>query len=190
MSPYDVLAQAEEKFLLACGWAKLGEDAWEEPEAIENPDQRVLTRSHAVNSETLHGPARGTCTSESRMVLKVARLEYLAATGWEDADDDPLDPVHGSNAWLEPAGRSHRKRRVIHGLRKAVNIQKQFDQGGHVADINTKGAQTGRLSSATPNSSSSPKPDRSLRNCHDCNAAPGGVAVVWVRDKWRRRAGA
>lgn len=38
-----------------------------------------------------------------------------------------------------------------------------------MTDINTKGAQTGRLSSASPNISNSPQ----LRNCSDCMAAPG-----------------
>ena len=42
-----------------------------------------------------------------------------------------------------------------------------------MTDINIKGVQTGRLSSATPNISSTPKPDRSVRNCHDCGAKPG-----------------
>lgn len=44
-----------------------------------------------------------------------------------------------------------------------------------MTDINIKGTQTGRLSSASPNISSTPKPDRSVRNCHDCGAKPGDL---------------
>lgn len=118
------LRAAEEKFLLACAWTKKGDDAWEEPVETEDHDElRTLTFGHAVNSEKLHGIQRETCSAEDLGALVHAETEYILSAGWGVADPE----IHRNNAWEEPAGR-HERRRIYHGLRKAVNSQKQWDQ--------------------------------------------------------------
>lgn len=130
MSPYAKLVEAEEAFLVACGWTKVGDDAWEEPEealdhfAIE--EVRALHFGHAINSELLHGPERGTCKKVDRDALYAAWEAYLVASGWTRERTTTWDE---SVAWVAPdKGTSAGYRRPRAMFTKAVNSQKARDR--------------------------------------------------------------
>jgi hypothetical protein len=115
VTPYARLLEAEEVFLTACGWEKADADAWREPPG-GGWDLRVLAQGHAVNSEKVHGVARGTCTAEVLASLRHAEVQYLLESGWTERD----------GRWVPPDSRNRQRARH----RQAVNSQKQTDHFG------------------------------------------------------------
>lgn len=111
--PYDRLIAQETEFLIAAGWKLLSEDNWQAPAKKEGAeDFEIYGHGHAVNSELLHGPARGTSV---RGAMHKEREEYLLARGWK--------MEAGENHVLWRAANQDYPR----SFKKAVNAQKLYD---------------------------------------------------------------
>jgi hypothetical protein len=124
---YEKLQRAEEEFLRACGWTKMGEDAWAEPELAWTEEEveslrlpRVLPFGHALNSELAHGRERGTHTSKDRTPLYAAWETYLEESGWTASANES-----GAILWTAP---KDGRRRSQANFTKAVNSQKAHDR--------------------------------------------------------------
>lgn len=120
VSAYQILADAEMKFLLARGW-KLGrgrgsyEDGWHEPDRREH--KRILHRGHAVNSERKR--MAHLTADDADTALAEAEVAYLLARGYER--------IPGTDGWRRNLGK---RWRTFFWREKAVHHQKALDEVG------------------------------------------------------------